>query len=159
MNFYFFNASILYEGLGLVRRMNKPFKDDAAFQETLHPILKDKVAQTIERLHLKNVRHTAVFHFFPDAFTDAIKSLPTETCLFLKANGPVNKDAFFEFADRMTVRILVGDTQGEDFRTQLDAVLVEIGDFNGRFVTQAIAFLAKKLPEWGFEREESAPRC
>jgi hypothetical protein len=157
MNFYFFNAGILYEGLGLVKRMNKPFKDDAAFQETLHSILKDKTAQTIERLHLKNVRHSAVFHFFADAFTDVIRDLPTETCVFLKANGTVNKDVHFEFADRMTVRILVGDTHGGDFKTRLDAVLVEIGDFNGRFVTQATAFLAKKLMEWGFDREESEP--
>jgi hypothetical protein len=154
MNLYFFNAAILYEGLGLVRRMNTPFKNDAAFQETMRPLLKDKTARKIESLHLKNVRHNAVFHFFADAFTDVIKDLPTETCVFLKATGTVNKDVHFEFADRMAVRILVGDPKGEDFRTRLDTILVEIGEFNGQFVTQATAFLVKKLYEWGFEREE-----
>jgi hypothetical protein len=49
----------------------------------------------------------------------------------------------------------VGDPQGEDFRSRLDNVLVEIGEFNGRFVTQATAFLSNKLFEWGFAREES----
>jgi hypothetical protein len=155
MNFYFFNAGILYEGLGLVKRMNKPFKNDTSFQETLKSILQDKMAQKIESFHLKKVRHNAVFHFFPEAFTDVIRDLPTETCVFLKASGKVNKDVHFEFADRMTVRILVGDTRGEDFRSRLDSVLTEIGDFNGQFVTQATAFLVKKLREWGFDREES----
>jgi hypothetical protein len=55
----------------------------------------------------------------------------------------------------MTVRILVGDTQEEEFKTRLDAVLVELQDFNGQFVTLATMFLVKKLMEWGFEREES----
>jgi hypothetical protein len=155
MNFYLFNAAVLYEGLRLVQRMNSTFKNDAAFQETMRPLLKDKTAQKIASLHLKKARHNAVFHFFADAFTDVIKDLPTETCVFLKATGTVNKDVHFEFADRMAVRILVGDPKGEDFRTRLDTVLVEMGDFNRQFVTQATAFLVKKLYEWGFEREES----
>jgi hypothetical protein len=135
--------------------MNKPFKNDAAFLETMGPLLRDKAVQKIESLHLKNVRHNAVFHFFADAFTDVIEGLPTETCVFLKATGTVNKDVHFEFADRMAVRVLVGDPKGEDFRTRLDTILVEIGEFNGKFVTKATAFLVKKLYEWGFEREES----
>jgi hypothetical protein len=155
MNYYFFSASILYEGLQLIKRMNKPFKDDAAFQENLRPILKDKTALKIESLHLKNVRNNAVFHFLAEAFTDVIKGSPTGNCVFLKAHGKVNKDIHFEFADRMTVRILVGDTQEEEFKTRLDAVLVELQDFNGQFVTLATMFLVKKLMEWGFEREES----
>jgi hypothetical protein len=55
MNFYLFNAAILYEGLGLLRSMNKPFKNDEAFQETMRPLLKDMVARKIDSLHLKNV--------------------------------------------------------------------------------------------------------
>jgi hypothetical protein len=55
----------------------------------------------------------------------------------------------------MAVKILVGDPEGEDFRTRLDNVLVEIGEFNNQFVTQATEFLVAKLYEWGFEREES----
>ncbi len=155
MNFYFFNAAILYEGLGLVRRMNGVFQTDAAFQKTMRPLLRDKIVQKIESLHLKEVRHNAVNHFFADAFSEVIKNLPTETCIFLKATGSVNKNVHFEFADRMAVRILVGDPEGEDFRTRLDAALVEIGEFKGKFVTQATEFLVAKLYEWGFEREEA----
>ena len=155
MNFYFFNAAVLYEGLSLVKRMNSVFKTDAAFQKSMRPLLKDKAAQKIESLHLKNVRHNAVNHFFADAFSEVITKLPTETCVFLRATGTVNKDVHFEFADRMTVRILVGDPEQEDFRTRLDTVLVEVGEFNSHFVTQATEFLVAKLYEWGFEREES----
>ena len=56
-------------------------------------------------------------------------------------------------ADRMAVKILVGD--GDDFRGRLDSILLEIRDFNNRFVTQATEFLVTKLYEWGFERKES----
>jgi len=131
------------------------FQTDAAFQKTMRPLLKDKTVQKIESLHLKEVRHNAVNHFFADGFREVIKDLPTETCVFLKATGTVNKDIHFEFADRMAVRILVGDPEGEDFRTRLDAALVEIGEFKGKFVTQATEFLVAKLYEWGFEREEA----
>jgi hypothetical protein len=155
MNFYFFNAAILYEALNLVGRMNAVFKTDVAFQKSMRPLLKNKTAQKIHSLHLKNVRHNAVNHFFADAFSEVVKNVPTETCVFLKATGTINKDVHFEFADRMAVKILVGDPEGEDFRTRLDNVLVEIGEFNNRFVTQATEFLVAKLYEWGFEREES----
>jgi hypothetical protein len=159
MNFYLFNAAVLYEGLNLVERMNSVFRADPAFQNSMRPMLKDKTARKVASLHLKNVRHNAVNHFFADAFHEVIKSLPTETCVFLKASGTVDKDIHFEFADRMAVRILVGDTVGDptsaDFKTRLDKVLVEIGEFNGLFVTQAQQFLVAKLYEWGFERKES----
>lgn len=55
----------------------------------------------------------------------------------------------------MAVRILVGDPDNDDFRSRLDNVLVEIGEFNNLFVTQATEFLVAKLYEWGFERKES----
>ena len=73
----------------------------------------------------------------------------------MKASGIVNKDAHFEFADRMGGRILVGDSGDDDFRNRLDNVLEGIGEFNDQFVTQATEFLVAKLYEWGFEREES----
>jgi hypothetical protein len=155
MNFYFFNAAILYEALNLVERMNAVFKTDAAFQKSMRPLLKDQTARKIHSLHLKNVRHNAVNHFFADAFSEVITDLPTETCVFLKAAGTVNKDVHFEFADRMAVRILVGDPENDDFKNRLDNVLVEIGKFNNQFVTQATEFLVAKLYEWGFERKES----
>jgi hypothetical protein len=159
MNFYLFNAAVLYEGLNLVQRMASVFKTDAAFQNSMRPLLKDQTAQKIHSLHLKNVRHNAVNHFFADGFSEVITRLPTETCVFLKATGTVNKDVHFEFADRMAVRILVGDTVGDpasdNFKARLDKVLVEIGDFNRLFVTHAEEFLVAKLYEWGFERKES----
>jgi|HubBroStandDraft_2_1064218.scaffolds.fasta_scaffold570785_2 hypothetical protein len=155
MNFYFFNAAILYEALNLVGRMNAVFKTDAAFQKSMRPLLKDKTAQKIHSLHLKSVRHNAVNHFFADAFSEVITNLPTERCIFVKASGIVNKDAHFEFADRMGGRILVGDSGDDDFRNRLDNVLEGIGEFNDQFVTQATEFLVAKLYEWGFEREES----
>lgn len=154
MNFYLFNAAILYEALNLVERMNAVFRMDAAFQKSMRPLLKDKVAQKIHSLHLKKARHNAINHFSADAFGKVINDLPTETCVFLKATGIVDKDAHFEFADRMAVRILVGDAREEEFKPRLENVLVEIGEFKGRFVTQAREFLVGKLYEWGFEREE-----
>jgi hypothetical protein len=90
-----------------------------------------------------------------DAFSEVITDLPTEICVFLKATGTVNKDVHFEFADRMAVKILVGDPQNNDFRNRLDNLLVEIREFNNQFVTQATEFLVVKLYEWGFERKES----
>jgi hypothetical protein len=159
MNFYLFNAAVLYEALNLVERMNSVFRTDPAFQKSMRPLLKDKTARKVASLHLKNVRHNAVNHFFADSFGAVIKTLAAETCVFVKATGTVNKDVHFEFADRMAVRILVGDTVGDpasaDFKARLDNVLVEIGDFNGQFVTQAEQFLVAKLYEWGFERKES----
>jgi hypothetical protein len=155
MNFYLFNAAVLYEGLDLVRKMNKPFKSDATFRATLHSVLRDPTVQKIESLHLKKARHHAVNHFLPDMFSEVIKDLPTEECFFLKATGMVNKNIHFEFADRMAVRILVGPPGGGDFKGRLDNVLIEIQKFIGTFVTEATKFLVAKLYEWGFERKES----
>lgn len=155
MNFYLFNAGVLYEGISLVRRMNKPFARDRCFQENLRPILADKATREIERLHLKNVRHNAVFHFFADTFAGIVRNLPSETCAFLKASGTENQNVHFEFADRIAVRILVGDSRGKDFRAELDTVLKRIRNFNSLFVDHSTLFLVDKLCEWKFEREET----
>lgn len=48
----------------------------------------------------------------------------------------------------------LADTQSEDFRTSLDSVLLDMQNFNMRFVQEATDFLARKLTEWGFRREE-----
>jgi hypothetical protein len=150
MHFYFFTASILYEGLLLVQKMNKPFKNDTAFQKILRPILKDSIAQKIEQDHLKNVRHGAVFHFLPEYFRDVLRDQPSGTCVFLKSNGTFNRDIHYEFADYLALKILAGEKV-----IRLATLLAEIEGLNGRFAEAATEFIKAKLKEWGFDREST----
>lgn len=108
MNSYFFASAILYEGIKLVRAMNKTFKDDAAFRNGLHLLLRDPAAQKLEQAHLNPVRNQAVFHFMPDTFSEVINSATVDTCIFAQARGQSRRNLRYSYADVVTSEILVG---------------------------------------------------
>ena len=80
INSYLFSSALLYEALQLIKKMNKDFSHDAVFQKGIKKLLKDSVAQTLERLHLKPSRHAAVFHFDPEAFAKTMAKAKLDEC-------------------------------------------------------------------------------
>lgn len=150
MNFYFFASAILYEALGLIKKLKATFGRSERFQKELLPLLKDKRAQEVASLHLKPVRHGSVFHFDTEAFKKAIDAFPRQDCIFFAARGRKNKDVHYQFADRMTVRMMIGSGVG-DMREQIEKAIGGINDLKDRFLVGATNFLVPELKEWGFK--------
>ena len=108
MNAYFFGSALLYEGLSLIRKMNKPFADDIDFRRGLHTLLRNPTAQKIEQSHLNPARNHAIFHFLPFEFEKAIGKSIDDRQVFAAAIGKKKKDLHYSYADVLAAEILVG---------------------------------------------------
>jgi hypothetical protein len=88
--------------------MNSLFGKDKVFQDTIQPLVKDKTAQALRRMHLKAARHEVIFHLLPDRFAAAIAKTPPSECVFASAVGRKKGDIHFWFADIIAAEMMEG---------------------------------------------------
>jgi len=137
----------------LINKMNKDFSHDAVFQKGIKKLLKDSVAQTIERLHLKPSRHAAVFHFDPEAFAKTMAKAKFDECLFVSARGKKNRDLHFAFADVLAAEIHVGlPSDHAGFDAMLSKTGNDMANLVIRFSDEANSLIVHYLMGWGFKR-------
>ena|SRR5438445_9907950 len=137
----------------LINKMNKDFSHDAVFQKGIKKLLKDSVAQTIERLHLKPSRHAAVFHFDPEAFAKTMAKAKFDECLFVSARGKKNRDLHFAFADVLAAEIHVGlPSDHAGFDAMLSKTGNDMANLVIRFSDEANSLIVHYLVGWGFKR-------
>jgi hypothetical protein len=154
MNSYFFAGALLYEGLGLVRKMIKPFADDIAFQNGLRMILRNPVAQKIEQMHLNPARNHAVFHFLPDEFEKAIGKSPEDRNVFVVAIGKKKKSLHYAYADVLVAEMSVGLSSDDPaFWPSFDGVVKETTNLVIKFASDAEDLIGSYLKSAGFRRE------
>lgn len=151
MNSYLFGSAIMYEALGLVKKMNKTFANDPVFQNGLRLLLKDKSAQRIERDHLDPLRNQAVFHFDPERFDEAIqRHVNPEN--FCAGRGKKKGGIYFSYSDMLTVEILMGTyTPVETGLDDFTEVVKRTDALTAQFVGCAEDVIRQTLAELGFE--------
>jgi hypothetical protein len=155
LNSYFFASAILYEGLKLVRTMNRTFKQDEMFRQGLHAILRDKAAQRIEQTRLNPARNKAVFHFLPQFFADIIGTATCDECIFASGRGTKREELYYPFADTITAGILIGfSSDTEEFYELLGKAMSDTSALMVRFTNAAEFLIARHIKEWGFVVQE-----
>lgn len=154
MNSYFFASALLYEGLSLIRKMNKPFADDDEFQNGLRMLLKDPIAQKIEQSHLNPGRNRAIFHFLPDEFAKAISKGIDDRHVFVAAIGKEKKDLHYSYADVLAAEVLVGiPADRPEFWLKFQKAAEETKELVIKFANDAENLIGNYLKAWGFKRE------
>jgi hypothetical protein len=149
MNGQFFVSGILYEALGLIRKMSGVFSGDKSFETSLRLVLKDASGQAVEKMHLKPARHGAVFHFAPDRFTDAIAKTPLSDCVFVSTIGELRGSLHYEFADTITAEIMVGGSLRDE--KVVKSMMEDMLNLVKRLNEHSENFIADQLHGWGFE--------
>jgi len=151
-NAYFFAGALLYEGLGLVRKMISPFADDIVFQDGLRMILRNPVAQKIEQMHLNPARNHAVFHFLPDEFEKATQKSPEGRNVFIVAIG--KKKMHYAYADILVAEMSVGLSSDDPaFWPSFEGVVKETTNLVLKFASDAEELIVNYLVSAGFRRE------
>jgi hypothetical protein len=154
MNSYFFASALLYEGLRLIRKMNKAFAEDNAFQNGLRMLLKNPVAVKIEQSHLNPARNHAVFHFLPDEFKKAIGKAAEDRNIFVVALGKKRRSLHYAYADVLAAEILVGvPSDNPEFWSTFANAAKETSDLVIRFSVDAEGLIGNYLKAMGFKRE------
>jgi hypothetical protein len=151
MNSFFFSSALLYEGIRLIRKMNRVFADDPFFQNGLRRLLRDPVAQRVEQSHLKPGRNHAIFHFLPDKFEEAIQRGSHRSCVFISARGKESGDAHLLYADIVAAEMLIGiPSDKAEFLPAVRRSGKETGDLVVRFTEAAEELIIPRLRAWGF---------
>jgi hypothetical protein len=155
MNSYFFVSAILYESLKLIERMSPIYGKDKSFQDSLQTLLKDKTAQSLERMHLKAARRDAVFHYVPDRFAEALAKTPMTECVFVSSLGRKRGNVHYAFADYIAAEMMVGARldNSEIVNGMMEKTLKLVTQFIEHFEN----FIADQLRGWGFEILPSSP--
>lgn len=154
MNSYFFASALLYEGLSLIRKMNRPFHDDCQFRDGLHKLLRDPTAQKIEQCNLNPGRNHAIFHFLPDEFAKAISRGIDDRQVFVAAIGSKKKDMHYSYADTLAAEILVGiPADHPDFWREFESAAEKTRELVIKFADDAEDLIGNYLKAWGFKRE------
>jgi hypothetical protein len=154
MNSYFFSSALLYEGLRLIRRMNREFADDEVFQTGLRMLFKDPTALKIERDHLNPARNHAVFHFLPDEFRKAICKSDADRIVFVMGAGKKARSLHYGYADVLAAEILVGMSSDDPkFWATFNTAAKETGELVIKFTDDAELLIGTYLRTWGFKRE------
>jgi hypothetical protein len=154
MNSYFFASALIYEGLSLIRRMNKAFVDDEDFQNGLRTLLKDPVAQEIELRHLNPARNHAVFHFLPNEFKKAIDKAGGDRFVFVVAIGKKKRALHYAYADVLTAEMLVGvPCDDPTFWSTFESAARQTSELVIKFTNDSENLIGKYLKMFGFKRE------
>ena len=154
MNSFFFASSLLYEGLSLIRKMNRVFADDVGFQNGLRMLLKDPVARKIEQSHLNPARNRAVFHFLPDEFKKAISKAADDRNVFIVAMGKKRRALHYAYADVLAAEMLVGmPSDNPEFWHTFKNAAKETVDLLIKFANDAENLIGDYLKATGFKRE------
>ena len=155
MSAHFFVSGILYESLELIRRMSKVFRSDKSFETHLRLILKDTSGQTLERMHLKSVRHGGVFHFLPDRFAEAIAKTGMTDSIFAATLGDKRGDIHYSFYDYITAEMMVGGRL--DDHVVVTRMIDRTLNLVNQFVDHSENFIGDQLHGWGFKVRPASP--
>jgi hypothetical protein len=151
MNSFFFTSALLYEGIGLIRKLNTPLKDNPAYQNGLRVVLRDPLVQDLEQMHLNPARNHAIFHFLPEKFEDAIRAGDHPSCVFLAARGTKNRAVHFSYADVVAAEMLVGvSSDCSEFWPKLRNAFESTATLASRFAQGAEDVIVSYLRDHGF---------
>jgi hypothetical protein len=154
INSYFFASALLYEGLILIRKMNSTFANDETFQGGLRMLLKDPVAQMVERDHLNSARNHVVFHFLPDEFKKAIDKSADDRQVFITGIGEKKGDLHYSYADTLAAEVIAGTSNDDPkFWSTFENAARDTSELLITFADEAEELIANYLGAWGFKRE------
>jgi hypothetical protein len=151
INSFLFGASILYEGLLLVEKMNQHFGSNEVFSRGLHTLLKDPVARALRKSHMGPARNFAVFHYEPKEFGRIVTDATVQECEFMVGRGNSGRESYFPYADVVATELLMGKAgSDEPFYARLGSVMNETRGLAIRFIEFSHKLILKSLSDWKF---------
>lgn len=153
INSFLFTSSVLYEGLLLIERLSKTYKDNKAFKSGFTKLLRDRNVQSLRDTVLKRARNKFVFHFDKDVANEALENFDVPTINFASAIGKASGEMYFGLADELSINYLLQPNEGETNESLTKRYIDIVQDTTklmGNFVIYTESFMADVLKEKGF---------
>ena len=111
---FFFLAGILYEGLELIKRMAKHFRNFDAWKREMGPILQDPLFDRLFAKSLQPLRNQAVFHFTEDSVVEPLRHCDLDELVFVAGFEERRGEVFYELSDLLALDLFVNEHGSAD---------------------------------------------
>jgi len=105
---FFFLVAVMYEGLRLLKRMGKLFRDSKSWRQKISPILQDRAFERLFTSSMDPLRNQAVFHFFEDSIETPLAACDPKDYTVVVGSGRGQKQVFYELSDLLALDIFIG---------------------------------------------------
>jgi len=157
INSFLFGSAILYEGLLLVERMNKEFRNHDVFMQGLHALLKDPIARTLRDSHMGPARNFAVFHYDSEELGRILKDASVHECEFMEGRGTSTLGCYFPFTDTLATELWAGRAGSEEeFYKNLGKQMGDTRDLAKRFIESSHRLILRCVRDWKFTKKKLA---
>ena len=133
---FFFLAGILYEGLELIKRMAKHFRNFDAWKREMGPILQDPLFDRLFAKSLQPLRNQAVFHFTEDSVVEPLRHCDLDELVFVAGFEERRGEVFYELSDLLALDLFVNEhgsadkqlTQAEVLMARTTKLAIQLAD-------------------------------
>ena len=106
---FFFLAGVLYEGLELIKRMARHFRNLDAWKREMSPILQDSLFDRLFAKSLQPLRNLAVFHFTEDSVVEPLRHCDLDELVFVAGFEERRGEVFYELSDLLALDLFVDE--------------------------------------------------
>jgi hypothetical protein len=107
---FLFLAGVLYEGLGLIKRMARHFRNLDAWKRVMSPILQDQLFDRLSGKSLQPLRNQAVFHFTEDSVVEPLRHCDLDELVFVAGFEDRRGELFYELSDLLALDLFVDES-------------------------------------------------
>lgn len=151
LNSFFYAAALLFEGMPLVQRLARHYRTNRSFQEGFAPILSDRSVKDLLSKNLGPLRNFAAFHFSERDLGSSISDREFSEFVFASGTGKAADQVYYELADVLAIRLLVGKCDSiDEFFERYKDLLCRTANLTARFLASADKLIAEVLPTMGF---------
>ena len=154
INSFLFGASILYEGLLLVGRLGRNFRDLDSFKSGFGVLLRDKKVKTLRESVLSRMRNKFVFHFDEKVAKESLQNLELPEYNFASGIGKTAGEMVFVLADEMVINYLLQPTPNErddTLRERYRQIVEDTNEATRKFLEAAEKLMGDVLKNMGFK--------
>ncbi len=106
---FFFLAGVLYEGLELIKRMARHFRNFDAWKREMGPILQDQLFDRLFAKSLQPLRNQAVFHFTEDSVVEPLRHCDLDELVFVAGFEDRQGELFYELSDLLALDLFIDE--------------------------------------------------
>jgi len=125
LNAFFFIVAVMYEGLLLLQRTGKHFRDKNSWQHKIMPILRDGTFDRLFTASMNPLRNQAVFHFSEDALKEPLAACDAKDFTIVARSGRGQKEVFYELSDRLALDLFIGNSVSTEEQTRRAITLMD----------------------------------
>ena len=122
---FYFLAGVLYEGIELIKRMARHFRNLDAWKREISPILQDRLFDHLFVKSLQPLRNQTVFHFTEDSVIEPLRHCDLDELVFVAGFEDRRGELFYELSDLLALDLFIDEYGTTDQQLKRAEILMQ----------------------------------